>query len=96
MRVQGTNTAIAGPLGALPVPVPQRDDGAFRRHLTPANAPIALETATVYGPLALSDTPSVRTELPSAVPRLDASRAYARSGDTAAQPVTGRGVSIKV
>jgi len=78
MRVQGTNTAISGPVGALPVPVPLREDAPFADHVANANRPHAPARASPNGPLALTAPGTVFPDTPP-LHRMDAARAYARA-----------------
>lgn len=96
MRVQGTNTAISGPLGALPVPVPLREDASFAEHVANANRPEPSAPATRHGPLALATTRAATPDAPPPIPRLDAVRAYARASARNDQPGTRTMVSLTV
>jgi len=87
MRVQSAHAIAAGPLGGLPTPVPlQQEVTPFAAELRRIGQTGAAERATVHGPLALPpaipDTPAG----PSAVPRVDAARAYARAPGGQAPP----------
>ncbi len=96
MRVQGGSTAAVGPVGALPVPVPLREDTAFAAVLDRTGSRATGRRASVYGPLALAQTRPATLDAPAAVPRLDAIRAYARvpTGSGTGRP--GKAVSLRV
>ncbi len=98
MRVQGGITAAAGPVGALPVPVPLRADTPFAETLDGGARPAPDAEATRYGPLAVAQLQGnhVRTAPASAVPRVDAARAYARAPAGTGSGATGRAVSFSV
>jgi hypothetical protein len=96
MRVQGTNTAISGPVGALPVPVPLREDAPFADHIANANRPEPSAPATRHGPLALAVTRPETADAPAPIPRPEAVRAYARASASNDQPGTRTMVSLTV
>ena len=95
MRVQGTNTAISGPVGALPVPVPPREDASFAEHVANANRPERAEPTTRHGPLALAPARAETADAPAPIPRMDAARAYARAPKAAAPGFPHPTLSVK-
>jgi hypothetical protein len=98
MRVQGGITAAAGPVGALPVPVPLRAETPFAEVLDGGARRVPDAEATRYGPLAVAQLQGnpIPAAPASAVPRVDAARAYARAPAGTGGLATGRAVSFSV
>lgn len=96
MRVQGGNAAAVGPMGALPVPVPMREEPPFAHVLNANRALVASDRVTGYGPLALGAVAPSAAVSSRAVPGVDAARAYARAPAAETKAPPGKTVSVSV
>lgn len=95
MRILATRAAGSGPLGALPVPAPLRDDPMFARELQRHTRAAESESVTAHAPLAIPPVDAENRSSALPVARPDGARAYAQYADPTPVERPGRHLSVR-